>query len=162
MATGGPNQTATPNPVVSFTPQKDYPSLSSLQASYFNPVTYLGTANTLVNADILGGLIILTNAGAITATLPTAALIVPQIEGGQGALPGIAPPTGTAGTGIEFYVKAGGAGAITVSAGTGGTLVGSGAITAGNVKAFLLIITAVGGLQTLPTYTVYSIGQSAA
>lgn len=161
MALGGPNQTATPNPVVSFTPQKDYPSLSSLQASYYNPVTYLGTTNTLINTDVLGGYITLTNGGAITATLPSAALLVPAIEGAQGALPGIAPVTGTAGTAVEFYVKAGGAGAVTVSVGTGGTLVGTGAITAGNVKTFLLVVTAVGGLQATPTYTLYSLGQSA-
>lgn len=162
MALGGPNQTATPVPVVSFTPQKEYPSLSTLANQYFNPTTYTGTTNTLLYSDVLAGLLILTNAGAIAATLPSAALLVPQIEGAQGGLPGVTPASGASGSGILFYVKAGGAGAVTVSAGTGGTLVGSGAITAGSVKTFLLIVTAVSALQGLPTYTVYSLGQSAA
>lgn len=162
MALGGPNQTATPLPVQDFTPQKAYPSFSTIINQYFNPTTYTGTTNTLVPTDISAGLLILTNGGAITATLPSAASIVPQIEGGQGGLPGIAPPSGTSGSGMLFYVKAGGAGAVTVSAGVGGTLVGSGAITAGNVKMFLLVITAVAALTGTPTYTVYSLGQSAA
>lgn len=162
MATGGPNQTATPLPIQDFTPEKNYVSFSTIINEYYNPVTYTGTANTLVNADVMGGLIILNNAGAITATLPTASSLVPAIQGGQAGLPGIAPPSAASGSGILFYVKASGAGAITVSAGTGGTLVGSGAITAGNVKTFLLIITAASTLTGTPTYTIYSLGQSAA
>lgn len=159
MATGGITQTATPNPVVSFTPQKDYLSFSGIINEYYNPTTYTGTANTLTFSDVLSGLLILNNAAAITAALPTAALMVPQIEGGQAALPGITPSSATAGNGVKFWIKASGAGAVTVSAGVGGTLVGSGAITAGNVKMFLLVITATG---VTPTYTVYSLGQSAA
>lgn len=156
MAFGPITSTATPEPVVSFTPQKDYLSFSSLINQYYNPTTYTGTANTLVPTDVLGGLLILTNGGAITATLPSAAALVPQIEGGRA---GVAGSTVSGGSSVMFFVKAGGAGAVTVSAGTGGTLVGSGAVTAGNVKTFLLIITATG---LTPTYTVYSLGQSAA
>lgn len=162
MAFGGPNQTATPLPVQDFTPQKSYPSFSTIINQYFNPTTYTGTANTLVATDVMAGLLILTNGSAITATLPTGAQLVSQIEGGQAGLPGVAPPSAASGSGIIFYVKAGGAGAVTVSAGTGGTLVGSGAITAGNVKMFLLVITAVATLTGTPTYNVYSLGQSAA
>lgn len=162
MAFGGPNQTATPLPVQDFSPQKSYPSFSSIINQYFNPTTYTGTANTLTAADAMSGLLILTNGGAITASLPTAALLVPQVEGGQGGLPGIAPPLGTSGSAFLLYVKAGGAGAVTVSAGTGGTLIGSGAITAGNVKMFLIVVTAIGALTGTPTYNVYSLGQSAA
>lgn len=162
MAFGGPNQTATPLPVQDFTPTKNYPAFSGLINQYYNPTTYLGTANTLVATDVMAGLLILTNAAAITATLPTGAQLVNQIEGGQAGLPGVSPPSAASGSGILFFVKAGGAGAVTVSAGTGGTLVGSGAITAGNVKMFLLVITAVATLTGTPTYTVYSLGQSAA
>lgn len=163
MAFGGITQTANPVPVVSFTPQKDYLAFSGIINQYYNPTTYTGTSNTLVPTDVLGGLLILTNGSAITATLPAASVMNPQIEGAQGALPGVTPPTTGAGSAVLFYVKAGGAGAVTVSAGTGGTLVGSGAITAGNVKTFLLIVTAtVTGANATPTYTVYSLGQSAA
>lgn len=162
MATGGPNQTATPLPVQDFTPQKTYPSFSTIINQYFNPTTYIGTTNTLLYSDVLAGLIILTNGSAITATLPSAALMVPQIEGGNGTLPGVAQPaTLVAGSAVLFYVKAGGAGAVTVSAGVGGTLIGTGAITAGSVKTFLLVITAIGTLSGTPTYNVYSLGQAA-
>lgn len=162
MATGGPNQTATPLPVQDFTPQKTYPSFSTIINQYYNPTTYTGTTNTLLYSDVLAGLIILTNGSAITATLPTATLMNPQIEGGSGTLPGVAKPaTPVAGSGVLFFVKAGGAGAITVSAGTGGTLIGTGAVTAGSTKVFLLIITDTGTISGTPTYTVYSLGQMA-
>lgn len=159
MAFGGPNQTATPNPVVSFTPQKEYPSLSTLGNQFYTPTTYVNAANNaLLVSDVLGGLIIHTTAGAQTDTLPSAALLVPQIEGGQVGVPGIAGST-TGGSGILFYVTAGGAGAITIAAGAGGTLVGSGAIATLSTKQFLLIITALGAA---PTYTVYSLGTAGA
>ena len=162
MAFGGPNQTATPLPVQDFTPTKNYPAFSGPINEYWNPTTYTGTSNTLTAADAQAGLLILTNAAAITAALPAATVLVPQVEGGQGALPGVAPPVTGAGSSFNLYIKAGGAGAVTVSAGAGGTLVGSGAITAGNVKLFRIVITAVGTLTGNPTYTVYSLGQSAA
>lgn len=162
MATGGPNQTATPLPVQDFAPTKNYPSFSGPVNEYWNPTTYTGTSNTLTVADATAGLLILTNGSAIAAALPTAASLVPQIEGGQGTLPGIAPPPSGAGSSFYLFIKAGGAGAVTVTAGAGGTLVGSGAITAGNVKMFRIVITAVSTLTGVPTYTVYSLGQSAA
>jgi len=156
MAFGGPNQTATPSPVVDFTPQKNYLSFSGLINQYINPVTYSNAAgNTLLVSDVLGGFITHTAAGAETDTLPSAALLVPQIEGGQAGQPGIAPPPSGAGNGIKFYVRAGGAGIITLAVGAGGTLVGSGAVAAGTAKQFLLVITATGDN---PTYTVYAIG----
>lgn len=162
MAFGGPSQTATPLPVQDYTPTKNYPSFSGPINEFALATTYTGTANTLTAVDVMSKLLILTNAAAITAALPTAALLVPAIEGGQASLPGIAPPVGTAGSAVMLYIKAGGAGAVTVSAGTGGTLIGSGAITAGNVKIFLIVITAVSTLTATPTYNVYSLGQSAA
>ena len=160
MATGGPNQTATPLPVQDFTPQKTYPSFSTIINMYYNPVSYTATATTLVNSDVLGGLITSTNAAATTLTLPTAASLVPQIEGGQGALPGIAPPTTGAGSGIKFYVINGGAGTITVAPGTGGTTNGTMTVATGQIKEFLLVITSVGTLTATPTYAVYSLGTS--
>lgn len=161
MATGGPNQTATPLPVQDFTPQKSYPSFSSIINEYFNPTTYTGTANVLTYQDALSGMLILTNGGAITAALPSAALLVPQIEGGNGPAIGVTPQNAAAGSGLFLWIKAGGAGAVTVSAGVGGTLIGTGAITAGSTKLFLIVVTAVGTLTGTPTYNVYSIGQMA-
>lgn len=160
MATGGPNQTATPLPVQDFTPQKTYPSFSETINVYFTPVTYTATTQTLLYTDVLGGLITLTNGSAIAATLPTAALLVPQIQGGQAGLPGITPPPTGAGSGIRFFVKAGGAGTVTVAVGTGGTAVGTMTIATGQIKEFLLIITKLGDLTSTPTYTVYSLGTS--
>ena len=163
MAFGGPNQTATPLPVQDFTPQKTYPSFSEIVNQYYSP-TILANAggNTLTPAQVLGGLIIHTAAGAQTDTLPTAALLVPQIEGAQGPLPGIAPPTGGAGSGIRFILSAPGAGTITLAAGTGGTLVGTATVAGGSIKEFLLIVTAGADSPTGPTYTVYSLGTSVA
>jgi hypothetical protein len=148
MANGPITQAATAEPVISFTPQKSYPSTSVIPNAVYKIASYANAGpNTLLYTDVLGGLIIHTAAGAQTDTLPTALLLVNQIEGGQ------------AGSGIEFYVSAPGAGAITIAPGAGGTLVGSGVVAAGFVKAFLLIITAKG---ITPTYTMYSLGSSAA
>jgi len=158
MAFGGPNQTATPLPVQSFTPQKDYLSFSGIINQYYAPVTYTAVATTLTYSDVLGGLITSTNGAAQTLTLPTAALLVPQIEGAQGGLPGIAPPNATSGSGIRFFVQSSGAGTVTVAAGTGGTTSGTMTVATGQIKEFLLIVTKVGDSTSLPTYTVYSLG----
>lgn len=160
MATGGPNQTATPLPVIDFVPQKNYLSFSGIINQYYTPVTYTATATTLTFTDILSGYITSNNAAAQTLTLPTAALLVPQIEGAQGPLPGIAPPTTTAGSGIRFFVASAGAGTVTVAVGTGGSSVGTLTIATGQVKEFLLIVTKLGDLTSTPTYTIYSLGTS--
>lgn len=145
MATGGPNQTATPNPVVDFVPQKQYPSFSTIINELISIAAYIATATTLLFSDILGGFITSNNASAQTLTLPSAALLVPQIEGAQ------------IGSAIRFFVKALGAGTITVAAGTGGTVTGTATVATLNIKEFLLVVTAVGDT---PTYTVYSLGTS--
>lgn len=145
MAFGSVVQTATPVPVQSFGPQKNYLSFSGLINQLITVVTYLTTAVTLLFSDVLGGFIVLTNAAAIAATLPSAALLVPQIEGAQ------------VGSSIKFLVQAGGAGTVTVSAGTGGTISGTATVATGQIKEFLLLVTAVGAS---PTYTAYSLGTS--
>lgn len=162
MATGGPNQTATPLPVQDFTPQKNYLSFSGLINENVSPVAYTATATTLTFADVLGGYIESNNAAAQTLTLPTAALLVPQIQGAQGPLPGIIPQNLRAGSRIKFYVSALGAGTITVAVGVGGTLAtGSTATVAtGQIKEFMLVVTAPSTLQGTPTYTLYSLGTS--
>jgi len=145
MASGGINQTATPHPVVDFVPQKQYPSFSTIINEVITIAAYTGTATTLTYSDVLGGFITSNNASAQTLTLPTAALLVPQIEGAQ------------VGSAIRFFVKELGAGTATVAAGTGGTVTGTATIATGQIKEFLLIVTAVGDT---PTYTAYSLGTS--
>lgn len=143
----GLNQTATPNPVVDFVPQKQYPSFSGIINQVITIAAYTATSTTLLFSDVLGGFILSTNGSAQTLTLPTAALLVPQIEGAQ------------VNTAILFKVKAGGAGTITVAVGTGGTANSGDTLTVatGNIKEFMIIVTAVG---STPTYTLYSLGTS--
>jgi energy-converting hydrogenase Eha subunit B len=141
----GLNQTATPQPVVDFVPQKQYPSFSSIINESVSIAAYTGTATTLLYSDVLGGFITSNNASAQTLTLPTAALLVPQIEGAQ------------VGSAIRFFVKELGAGTATVAAGTGGTVTGTATIATLNIKEFLLVVTAIGAS---PTYTAYSLGTS--
>ncbi len=146
----GLNQTATPLPVVDFVPQKQYPSFSAIINQLINLAVYTGTAITLLFSDLLGGFITGNNAAAQTFTLPTAALLVPQIEGAQ------------VGSSIRFFVQSLGAGTITVAAGTGGTTSGTMTVATGQIKEFLLRVTALGNLTGAPTYTIYSLGTSTA
>jgi hypothetical protein len=145
MATGGLNQTATPNPVVDFVPQKQYPSFSA-------PVNYpivvtanTGTTATLTATQVLGGFITSSNAAAATLTLPTAALLVPQIEGAQ------------VNSAFRFNVQCT-TGTATLAVGTGGTFAAgvTAAVAVSNIKEFLLVVTNV----DTPAYTVYSLGTS--
>jgi hypothetical protein len=148
-------------PVIpSYTPSKANPSFSSIINEYYNPVTYSNAGNnTLLASDVIGGLIIHTAAGAQTDTLPTATLMVQAIQNGRASVPG-APSSavGVAGSGIIFYVRSGGAGAITLAVGAGGTLVGSGLGVTLITKGYLLIITSTGDINNVgATYTVYAL-----
>lgn len=145
MATGGINQTATPFPVVDFVPQKQYPSFSAPINTPVVVTANTGTSPTLTYQQVLGQFITSSNASAQTLTLPTAALLVPQIEGGQ------------VNSAIRFLVQAT-TGTSTVAVGTGGTFAAGATATipAGSIKEFLLVITALDA----PTYTVYSLGTS--
>jgi hypothetical protein len=147
--------------ITSYTPEKQFPSFSSIINEYYNPVTYANAGNnTLLASDVIGGLISHTAAGAQTDTLPTAALMVQAIEGARGAIAG-SSNVGIAGSGIRFFVRASGAGAITIAPGLGGTLVGSGAIATVSVKEFLLVVTSRGDINYVgATYTIYSLGAS--
>lgn len=135
--------------VNSFTPGKQYPSFSTIINQVINIVPYTGTATTLLFSDVLGGFITSNNGSAQTLTLPTAALIVPQIEGAQ------------VGSSVKFFVKELGAGTATVAAGTGGTVTGTATIATGQIKEFLLVVTALGDSDGVgATYTCYSLGTS--
>ena len=145
MAFGGPNQTATPNPVVDFAPQKQYPSFSVPINQKLTITPYLGTTTALTFTDVLGGFITSSNAAAQTLTLPTAALLVPQIEGAE------------VGSSLRIFVNSIGAGTATIAAGTGGTFAGTATVAAGSLKEVLLVVT---GIGSLAAYTAYSLGSS--
>jgi hypothetical protein len=146
MATGGPNNTSPSYPVVDFVPQKSYPSFSSLVNQPIIITSNLASAASFTAAQVLGGFITSSNAAAQTLTLPTAALLVPAIDGGQ------------VNSSIRFFVQAT-TGTSTVAVGTGGTFAAGATATvaAGSLRELLLVITAVGDS---PSYTVYSLGTS--
>jgi len=101
---------------------------------------------------VLGGFITHTAAGAETDTLPSASLLVPQIQGAQ------------VGSAIFFYVKAGGAGAITVAVGAGGTAEAGDTLTIATtlVRLFMLIVTSLPDANgNGAAYKLYSLGASA-
>lgn len=109
------------------------------------------TAVTLTAAQVLGKLVLQDPAGgAVTTTLPTAALLAAAIRNDSQSL--------ETGTSVEFTIRntANEAEAITVAAGTGGTLSGTATIAQNNSKRFLLVFT--NGDQGAETYTVYSLG----
>jgi hypothetical protein len=145
MATGGLNQTATPFPVVDFVPQKQYPSFSTVINEKITIKANTGTQAALTYADVLGGFITSSNAAAQTLTLPTAALLVPQIEGAE------------VGSAIRLLVQAT-TGTSTVAVGTGGTFAAGATATvaAGSIRELLIVVTALDA----HAYTVYSLGTS--
>lgn len=140
----GLNQTATPFPVTDFVPQKQYPSFSTIINEKIVVTANTGTAPTLTSAQVLGGFITSSNVAAQTLTLPTAALLVPQIEGAE------------VGSSIRFFVNNIGAGTTTIAAGTGGTYAGTATVAAGSIREILLTVTALDA----PTYTATSLGTS--
>ena len=77
------------------------------------PASYSTTA-TYLTSDIVGGIIVNGNAGAITSTLPTAALLV-------AALRTIFAMQLAIGDTIGCLIVNGGSGVITLAAGTGGS-----------------------------------------
>ena len=137
--------------VVDFAPQKDYLSFSQPINETYTLTTITGTSVTLTYAQVLGGLIFHdTSSGAVTDTFPTAALLVPQIEGAE------------VGSTVRLIIRntSVGAGTITLAAGTGGTLSGTTASTAIaylTQTEYLIRVTAIGDT---PTYTVYGLGNT--
>ncbi len=138
--------------LTSFTPQQTNPDFTSLVYETYTPATYPDTA-TVTAAELLGGLLIETKAGAATLTLPTAALL-------NAALPGAA-----VGKCVCFYVKNTGNNTTTVAVGTGGTSFSGNTLTVATLstRQFLLRITAVSNSvdpASTDTYTLYSMGVS--
>lgn len=105
------------------------------------------TTVTLTAGQVLGGLILEDPAGgAVTATLPTAVLMIQAVPGA------------TVGTSFYFTVRntADASETITVAGGTGGTISGTATIAQSNSKLFLFRFTAVDSGNE--AYTVYSVG----
>ena len=143
-------QTATPDPIVGFVPTKQYPSFDGpINSTLTVSALTAGQSNTVTCAQVLGGIITHnTSSSAYTDTLPTAALLVPQIEGVE------------VGSTIRFLIRntSAGAGTITVAPGTGGTTVGNTlTIPYLTQMEFLIRVTAVGNT---PTYDLYPMGNT--
>ena len=81
------------------------------------PASIVG-AQVYLSADILNGTIIHGNAGAVAGTLPTAALLAAALKGVLGLQMQV-------GDMVECLIVNGGTGAITVTAGAGGTFDGN-------------------------------------
>jgi len=138
--------------LVSFTPQQTNPDFTSLVYEMRTPATYADTG-TVTAADLLGGLILATKAGAATITLPTATLL-------NAAVPGAA-----VGKSFIFYVRNTGNNTYTVAVGTGGTSASGNTLTVATLstRMFLVRITAVlkgDDPSSSNTYDLYSLGVS--
>ena len=136
-----------PGPTMSdFTPTANYATFSSPVFGNINPASVTGDSNqTYTVAQVLSSFIL---RGAVTAartdTLPSAAALVAGIEGAQ------------VGSGFVLTVKnlTGATFAVTLAAGSGGTLSGSGAVAAANIKQFIIVLTNV--TYGSEAYTIYS------
>jgi hypothetical protein len=137
----------------SYTPQQGFPLFTSLVYENRTVTTYPSDA-TITAAELLGGLLIDTEAGASTFTLPTATLL-------NAALPGPA-----VGTSFVFYLRNTGNNTATVAVGTGGTSATGNTLTVAtvNTRIFLIRVTGVANASdptSSDSYTLYSLGVSA-
>jgi len=135
--------------ISSFTPQSQAPFFSNPISEVINPVTYATGARTLTYADILSAFIIQASGAAFNDTLPSATLLIPQIQGA------------VIGTCIFFTIRNTGTFTITVVAGAGGTANAGDTLTIAtlNQRCFMLRVTAVGdAVGNGAAYTLYSLG----
>lgn len=138
--------------LTSFTPQQGFPDFSSLVYETRTVTTYPDSA-TVTAAELLGGLLIDSKAGAETLTLPTAALLNAAI------------PAAAVGKSFVFYVRNTGNNTTTVAVGTGGTSVTGNTLTVATLstRIFLVRITAVANSvdpSSSDSYDLYSLGVS--
>ena len=97
------------------------------------PASYGTTVQLLLASDIIGGIILMGNASAIAATMPTASLLA-------GAMRAILGSQFQIGDTIECLLIAGMAGAITITLGTGMTFDGTNqtaGVVAGNSSKYI-------------------------
>ena len=138
-------------PVQSFTPQKQYLSFSGIINQLVNVITYSTAGNvTFLPTDVLGSFIIhAIGASTRTDTLPSAASLIPLIEGAQ------------VGSSIEFIVRNTGSVTLTIAVGAGGTANAGDTLTIATVsqRTFLLVVTALPDQYgNGAAYTLYSEG----
>ncbi len=105
------------------------------------PVAYAVTA-TVTAADALTGMITSSTAAAVTATMPTATLLLAALT---------RPAIGD--TFTIVFINTGGSNAITVAAGSGGSLVGLATVASATSGTYRVRVTAI----TTPTYIMYRI-----
>jgi hypothetical protein len=132
---------------------RGFPVFNSLVFENRTVTTYPSDA-TITAAELLGGLLVDTEAGASTFTLPTAALLA-------AAIPGIA-----VGLSFMFALRNTGNNTATVAVGTGITSASGNTLTVAtvNTRIFLLICTGVAS-DSVPgsayTFDLYSLAVSA-
>lgn len=136
-----------------FTPNQGFASFSTLVYPTFTATSYPDSA-TVTAAELAGGLLIETKAGAATLTLPTATLLFATVPGAA------------VGKSFIFFVRNTGNNTTTVAVGTGGTSVTGNTLTVATVstRIFLLRVTGVtngSNPSSSNTYDLYSLGVSA-
>lgn len=134
--------------IATYSPNQGYARVSTLNYPTVTAtaVSLGGSNGTLTVAQLLTGLLLIDPGGAVSATLPTAALLVAGINGVD---------VGCAFR-VEIINSADGNETVTIAAGTGGTVVGTATIAQSNNKAFLIVITDI--TSGSETYSAYSLG----
>jgi hypothetical protein len=143
-------QTLNLNPIIDFPPTKIYPSFSTPINQKF-VIANVPTGNaTYTPAQVIGGFIIHTANGASTGTLPTADLLIPQIQGAE------------VGSGFKLIIYDPGTATLTIAAGVGGTMLSvTPTIATLTIREFLIIVTSIVNPSitgSVNSYTVYSLG----
>lgn len=135
--------------ITDFTPQAQAPFFSGPISELITIASYPTGARTLLASDLNGGFIIQTANTAQTDTLPTAALLLPQLQ---------APVIGQA---YFFTIRNNGTSTLTIAVGAGGTANSGDTLTIAtlNQRSFMLVVTAVGDASgNGAAYTLYSFG----
>lgn len=109
-----------------------------------------GGAGTLTAANLLGGFIIVNCDDAQSLAFPSASDLIAAIPG----VSGTAQFTGTVGFDLDIYNS--GDTTLTMTAGTGCTIVGTATLLTVTAKRFKIIITDAN--PAAPTYSAYSMG----
>lgn len=134
--------------ITNYTPNQGYARVSTLNYPTVTAtaIDMANAARTITVAELLTGLLRIDPNGNVTATFPTAALLVAGING-------VEPQCSFR---VEVINTANGAETLTLAAGTGGTLVGTATIAQNNNKPFLFVIT--NTTSGSEAYYVYSLG----
>lgn len=105
------------------------PRLQTVSMPMILPLTIATATATLTSPQAMSGLIISTAAAASTFTLPSASDLCNNIQGVM------------VGTSFEILFRSTGAGGLTIAAGPGGTLSGTGTIATANSRTYMINFT---------------------